>query len=215
MPVAHPVAPERITAVTSNFFFWQGLRWVPMGVALLAAALLHDLPSGVPKSLRSMLVIVVMTVAMIVSSATGRWYARVFGRVRGIPGQHARRTRTKWLVVYPALVIALIIDGVMRPPILLSGIAFAAAIEAYRRSTGGGRRHYVLASALFALLTFLPVAGITAPGFRSINLLFAVLGATYIIGGVLDHLELARILPNVADREGAPGDAMAGAGGAR
>lgn len=215
MPVARTATPERITAVTSNFFFWQGLRWVPMGVALLVAALLRDAPAGIPESWRSALVIVVMIAALAVSAATGRWYARVFGRVRGIPGQHARRTRTKWLVVYPALVLALVVDGVMRPPILFSGIAFAASIEAYRRSTGGGRRHYVIASALFALLTLLPFVGITAPGVSSLNLLFAVLGATYVIGGVLDHLELTRILPNVANRDETPGDAMAGAGGAR
>ena len=215
MLVARPATPDRITAVTSNFFFWQGLRWVPLGVALLVASLMRDWPASVPKSWRSAVVIVAMIIAVAVSSATGRWYARVFGRVRGIPGQHARRTRTKWLVVYPALVLALVIDGVMRPPILVSGIAFAGAIEAYRRSTGGGRRHYVIASAVFALLTFLPLVGITARGFSSLNLLFAVLGATYVIGGVLDHLELTRIMPNVTDGDERPGAAVAGVGGAR
>jgi hypothetical protein len=215
MPVARTATPDRIAAVTSNFFFWQGLRWVPLGFALLVASLMRDSPASVPKSWRSLLVIVAMIVAVAVSSATGRWYARVFGRVRGIPGQHTRRTRTKWLVVYPALVIALIIDGAARPPILFSGIAFAASIEAYRRSTGGGRRHYVIASAVFALLTFVPLMGFTARGFSSLTLLFAVLGATYVIGGVLDHLELTRILPNVASRDETPDDAMAGAGGAR
>jgi hypothetical protein len=215
MPVARTATPERITAVTSNFFFWQGLRWVPLGVALLVAALLRDSASGIPESWRSAIIIVVMLVAFAVSSATGRWYARVFGRVRGIPGQHARRTRTKWLVVYPALVLALLVDGMIRPPILFSGIAFAASIEAYRRSTGGGRRHYVIASAVFALLTFAPLAGIAPRGINSLTLLFGVLGATYVIGGVLDHFELTRILPNVANRDETPGDVMAGAGGAR
>src|SRR5690242_19776943 len=32
---------DRINAVTANFFFWQGLRWVPLGVALLVVAWSH------------------------------------------------------------------------------------------------------------------------------------------------------------------------------
>jgi len=47
----------------------------------------------------------------------------------------------KWLLVYPAMVAAMIFDAKLDTPIFLSGIVFGAAIEAYRRSTGGGRRH--------------------------------------------------------------------------
>jgi len=66
----------------------------------------------------------------------------------------------------------------------------------------------------FALLTFAPLVGITGRGIGALNLLFAVLGATYIVGGVLDHLELTRVLPNVPYTD-ETGDAMAGVGGAR
>ena len=32
-------APDlrRLHAVTDNFFFWQGLRWIPMGFALMVS----------------------------------------------------------------------------------------------------------------------------------------------------------------------------------
>jgi hypothetical protein len=40
------------------------------------------------------------------------------------------------------MVAAMIFDAKLDTPIFLSGIVFGAAIEAYRRSTGGGRRHY-------------------------------------------------------------------------
>ena len=207
-------ALDRINAVTANFFFWQGLRWVPMGIALLVVPLTYGASSPVPKSWQSPLLIVAMIAAFALSAVIGRWYARSFGRVRGIPGQHARRTRTKWLVVYPALLVALLIDGVAKPPVLVSGITFAAAIEAYRRSTGGGRAHYIIASVVFAALTFAPTLGLARPGAGAINLLIALLGTTYTIGGLLDHRELKRVFPDV-DEADPPHGAVAGLGSSR
>ena len=209
MPAPQTDALDRINAVTANFFFWQGLRWVPLGAALLVIAWSVAPGSLVPEAWETPLLIVSMTVALAASTMIGRWYARSFGRVRGIPGQHARRTRTKWLVVYPALVIALVIDGIWKPPVLVSGITFAAAIEAYRRSTGGGRLHYVIASIVFAVLTFAPTLGLATPGKSALDLLVGMLGAIYVIGGLLDHRELTRMFP---DTDSAPG-AVAGAGG--
>lgn len=214
MPDGTTATLERINAVTANFFFWQGLRWVPVGAALMVVTWSHSPGSPVPKSWDSPLAIATMGLAFAASAMVGRWYARSFGRVRGIPGQHARRTRTKWLVVYPALLIALVVDAIAKPPVLVSGIAFAAAIEAYRRSTGGGRVHYVLASVIFAALTFSPTLGLTTPGASTLNLLIAVLGATYTIGGVLDHRELTRVFPDVQDADTSHG-AAAGVGHSR
>lgn len=214
MPTREAAALDRINAVTANFFFWQGLRWVPVGIALLVTAWTYGASSPVPKSWQSPLLIVAMIAAFALSAVIGRWYARSFGRVRGIPGQHARRTRTKWLVVYPALLVALIIDGVAKPPVLVSGIAFAAAIEAYRRSTGGGRAHYIIASVVFAALTFAPTLSLATPGAAAINLLIGVLGATYTIGGLLDHRELMRVFPDVHDVD-PPHSAVAGVGSSR
>ena len=194
---------ERINAITANFFFWQGLRWVPLGAALLVVAWSVGPGSLLPKSWESPLLIASMTMAFGISTMIGRWYGRSFGRVRGIPGQHARRTRTKWLVVYPALVVALVIDLFVKPSVLISGIAFAAAIEAYRRSTGGGRLHYVVASIVFALLAFAPILGLATPGKNALDLLVGMLGATYVIGGLLDHRELTRIFPNTHSARGA------------
>ena len=31
---------DRVRAVTANFFFWQGLRWVPLGSILILSALI-------------------------------------------------------------------------------------------------------------------------------------------------------------------------------
>lgn len=214
MPTRETAVLDRINAVTANFFFWQGLRWIPLGVALLVAAWSSSHSSPVPESWRSTLFIATMTVALVVSAMIGRWYGRSFGRVRGIPGQHARRTRTKWLVVYPALVVALLVDMIAKPPVLVTGITFAAAIEAYRRSTGGGRRHYIIASIAFAALTFAPTLRLATPGVNALNLLVALLGVCYTIGGLLDHRELKRLFPDPNDTD-TPRGAVAGVGGAR
>lgn len=214
MPTRETPALDRINAITANFFFWQGLRWVPLGVAMLVVAWSHGPSSPVPKSRESSLAIATMGLAFLASAMLGPWYARSFGRARGIPGRHARRTRTKWLVVYPALLIALVVDAVAKPPVLVSGIAFAAAIEAYRRSTGGGRAHYIIASVVFAALTFAPSLGLATPGVGALNLLIGVLGATYAIGGLLDHLELKRVFPDVQDGDTLP-SVVAGAEGSR
>jgi len=214
MTARQTAALDRINAVTANFFFWQGLRWVPLGIALLVVAWSYGPGSPVPKSWVSALFVATMVLALSASAMVGRWYARSFGRVRGIPGQHARRTRTKWLVVYPALLIALLVDGIAKPSVLVSGITFAVAIEAYRRSTGGGRAHYIVASIAFAALTFAPTLGLAKPGAGGLNLLIAVLGATYTIGGLLDHRELTHVFPDVHDSD-APHGAVAGAGSSR
>ena len=103
----------------------------------------------------------------------------------------------------------------MKPPVLLSGLAFAAAIEAYRRSAGSGRRHYIVASVLFALGAFAPLVHIARPGPYALNLLLALLGATYVVGGVLDHFELKRILPDLTDGDASTPDAIAGIGAPR
>ena len=195
MSTLSPHAVQRVHDVTANFFFWQGLRWVPMGVALLAVAWGLGPGTPVPDAWQTPLLLAPMAGSLGLSSMAGRWYARSYGRVRARPGMHARRTRTKWLVVYPLVAAALIVDAVWKLPVLTSGLAFAGAIEAYRRSTGGGRRHYIVASALFIAIAFVPVAGLVTPGAPALNWVVALLGATYVVGGVLDHFELRRVLP--------------------
>lgn len=197
---------ERVRAITANFFFWQGLRWVPMGAALLLVAWVLSPAAAVPEAWQSPILIGAMVAALAISGVAGRWYGRAYGRVRARPGMHVRRSRIKWLLVYPVLLGAFIVDALLRPPVLVSALAFAGAIEAYRRSTGGGRRHYLVASAVFAVSTFAPTFGVVHLGASAVNMVIALLGATYAIGGILDHLELRRTLPLSADAGEADGD---------
>ena len=193
---------RQIHDVTDNFFFWQGLRWIPMGAALLgsAAALSPDLP--VPNALREWIAIALFVVALWLStSVLGRYYARHFGRVRSDPSRHVTRTSVKWLVVYPGIIVAMLIDARLAPPVVVSSLAFAMAIEAYRRSTGRGRGHYIVAAIGLVAFSVLPLFGVLQAGKHALTPLIGIVGLIYIVGGVLDHRELVRILSPIQGEE--------------
>jgi hypothetical protein len=191
---------RRIRDVTDNFFFWQGLRWVPMGVAMLGYAAAYSPRVPIPPSLRVWIGLPTFALALWLSSSVlGRYYGRHFGRVRGDASRHVVRTTIKWVVVYPAIAVALLVDARIGPPVIVSGFAFAIAIEAYRQSTGGGREHYIVASLGLVAFSVLPLFGLLSPGKPILASLLGVLGFIYIVGGVLDHRELVRILTPIPE----------------
>jgi hypothetical protein len=85
---------------------------------------------------------------------------------------------------------ALLIDNLLEPPVLVSGFAFGVAIVAYVRSTGGGRVHYWAAAALLVATSVASAFGLAPTGREATALVFILLGAIYVVGGVLDHFEL-------------------------
>lgn len=188
---------DRIRGVTANYFFWQGLRLLPGGLIMVIAGLLSSDWWPFTGWVEDALLVGVLLAALGVSLAIGRYYRRVFGQVQVIPAQHARRNAIKWFVFYPAMLASLLIDAFSRVPFLTSGIVWGAAIAAFWWSTGRGRYHYLVAASVLVLLTFLPTLGMVAPGRTMVSLFFIVLGGIYIVGGVLDHLELRRLLPPV------------------
>ena len=186
---------RRLHAVTDNFFFWQGLRWIPMGVALMVCSIAMMPGFPLPKNIRPWIGIPFIVVALWLStSVLGRYYARNFGRVRMDLERHTTRTSVKWLVVYPAILGSMLVDGIWKPPVLLSAIAFALAVEAYRESTGGGRTHYIFAALTLGIFSLFPALGVIPTGVVALAGVIALTGAIYVVGGLLDHRELVRIL---------------------
>lgn len=180
--------------VTANYFFWQGLRWVPMGFALLIVALSYATWWPITGPWKEGFMFLVLIAAVLVSNTIGSYYARSFGDVRGIPGMHARRETLKWLLFYPMMGFSLIVDGVFKPPVFVSGPVWAAGLLGYWFSTGRGRPHYLFAAAVFVVLTFFPTLGLVAPGPDMLQVFLIVLGVIFIVGGILDHFELTRLL---------------------
>lgn len=198
MKVSEAARLERIRGVTANYFFWQGLRWVPGGFIMLIAGLLWSDWWPFTGLVEDVVLIGALLAVLSASVAIGRYYRKVFGRVSGVPGQHALRNALKWFVFYPAMLASLLIDGLTRIPFFVSGIVWGVAIVAYWWSTGRGRHHYLVAAAGLFVLAFLPTLEVVASGEPILSLFFVVLGGIYMVGGVLDHLELRRLLPPIA-----------------
>lgn len=187
---------QRIVDVTANFFFWQGLRWAALGVALVAGIVVAQQFATARES-RVLVLVGSLALGLVLSALAGRYYARAYGRVRALPDLAARRERLKWNVVYPLMLLSLIVDAMWKGPVLLSGPIWAAAIVAYRNSTGRGRSHYFVIAAVVATTFILPL--FIEPGRATVSFFFIVVGAAYAIGGLLDHLELRRILRPVVE----------------
>src|ERR1044071_1185460 len=114
---------HQVRAVTANYFFWQGLRLVPMGAALVLVAATLTPAVALPAGVRTSSALALLLLALWLStSVLGGYYRRTFGDVQDDPGQHTRRSRIKWLVVYPAVMISMIVDMKLAPPIIVSGI---------------------------------------------------------------------------------------------
>jgi len=190
-------------AVTENFFLWQGLRLVPFGVMGIFYAIQLAEPAWWPlRGLSNELILVaVLALACTAFSRIGRYYDRNFGKVRGIPGRHARRDAVKWWIAYPAMGASLFVDGLLKPRIFVSGLVWGAAVVAYWASTGRGRRHYLAIAALFFALAGLPALGLVEAGKPMLSLFTGLLGGIYVLAGILDHLELVRIVRPVREEE--------------
>jgi hypothetical protein len=191
---------RRIHDVTDNFFFWQGLRWIPLGTAMLAYAFMRSVDFSTASDAREWIALSLFALALWLStSVLGRYYARHFGCVRGDASRHVVRTSVKWFLVYPAIVVAMLVDLELVPPLIVSGLAYALAIEAYRQSTGGGRAHYTAFAIGLVAFSILPLFGAAPVGRSGLTPLIGIIGLIYIVGGVLDHRELVRVLAPIEE----------------
>ena len=184
---------ERVRAVTDNFFFWQGRRFIALGPVLIVAGFIAN--ARLDERLANGLLIAAIVLALIVSALVGRRYRAEFGSVRPIPGAHALRSRIKWLLVYPAMFASLMLDSLYSAalPVFLSGFVWAVGLVLYRKSTGEGRVHYLTLAACLAGLGLVPLA--TAMTSRDmVAVMMLVLGAGYTAAVLLDDDEMRAVM---------------------
>ncbi len=189
---------ERVRAVTDNFFFWQGRRFIALGPVLMVGAFTAN-ASWLDEAVANGVLVAAIVVAMAISVLIGRRYREEFGSVRPLPGAHATRSRIKWLLVYPAMFGSLAADISLsgRLPFFLSGFVWAAGILLYRRSTGEGRVHYLTLAACLAGLGLAPLA--TAIATRDlVSVMMLVLGAGYTAAVLLDDDEMRAVMKGPA-----------------
>jgi hypothetical protein len=185
---------QRVRDVTANYFFWQGLRWVLLGLLIVIFALRHTPWWPLDGNWNEVVLSAAVVAVIIVSPLIGRYYRRTYGEVRDAPEAHRRREMVKWFFVYPAMFGSLGIDLTYKPVFFATGPVWAAGILAYWWSTGRGRRHYLLAALSMGALGFVQLYGLVEPGKQMLSFFSLVLGAIYIFGGLLDHLELRQLL---------------------
>ena len=148
-----------------------------------------------------MLLVAALVLALAAFSWIGGYYDRSFGVVRGIRNRHERRDAIKWWVAYPAMAASVAVDGLVQPPLFVSGLVWGAATVAFWASTGRGRKHYLAIAAVLFGLAWVPLLGLVDVGKPMLCLFTGVLGGAYILAGVLDHLELVRLLRPVRNGE--------------
>ena len=184
---------ERVRAVTDNFFFWQGRRFIALGPVLIVAGFIAN--ARLDERLSKGLLIATVALALIVSVHVGRRYRAEFGSVRPIPGAHALRSRIKWLLVYPAMFASLLLDSLYSAslPVFLSGFVWAVGLVLYRKSTGGGRVHYLTLAACLAGLGLVPLAT-AITGRDMVAVMMLVLGAGYTAAVLLDDDEMRAVM---------------------
>ena len=165
-----------------HMWYWQGLRWAPGGLLLLATAIVATV--SMPWPVRWLAWVVAVVVSARLHSLAGRYYARHFPYIR--PG----RLTNSGLIASGALIAALVGDVVWTPPVLVTTITGAAVLLGYGLATGGGRPHHVGGMVLLMALAPLPAVGlIDGARHRVLVWLFAC-GVLYPVLAVLDHREL-------------------------
>ena len=206
MHTMNPDELERIRSVTANYFFWQGLRWVPLGLVIMAFGLRHTPWWPLAGPWEDLFLLALVALVMAACPLIGRYYWRTFGQVRDDAEAHRHCEATKWFLVYPLMISSLVVDMVFKPALLVTGPVWAAGILAYWRSTGRGRPHYLVASLCMLALSAVQWSGLVEPGRRMFSVFGLTLGAVYIVCGLLDHRELCRVLRPV--KEGQDGAAL-------
>jgi hypothetical protein len=166
-----------------HLWYWQGLRWAPGGLLLLATAAAATAPLPAPVRWVGWLVAAVGAARL--HGLAGRYYARWLPDLR--PGART----AGGLTASAALIAGLVVDARLTPPVLVTAVVGAAMLLGYGFATGGGRPHHVVGVALLGALAPLPAVGLVESGRARVLLWLVACGVLYPVLAVLDHRELA------------------------
>ena len=173
-----------VARLTDHFERWQGLRWLPLSLAALLAAILVNTS---PSSTRFFPVAVVGASVLVVAE---RWisgyYERTFGRVREVRAKRIRHGVLRYAGIVPAAVAA-VADVYLHPAVLLSGLVIGAAFLVFWTVSGRGRWHWPVLATAPIIASFAPVTGLVPPGRTALAVLLVITAAAELVGGVLDH----------------------------
>jgi hypothetical protein len=200
---------EQARRIVGHFDALQGLRLVPLGIALLcmgaAEAAFPLNRDGVRAHLSILLwllagVVVAFALAILICTRISAWYRRQYGSVE--PTAHQRRM-AGLIGGFATLLIALPlnVEGALRGyfdegwPVNISLLALSLGIVAYWWYLGRYARHYLVLAGVGLALGLASIAGLPPPTWawhlRETTIYFALAS---IIAGLLDHRMLSRNL---------------------
>ena len=187
---------RRVRYVTINYASLQGLKMVPLGLWLWLWAAGEAGWWPWRNGWNPLLGLLALPPALVLRLVVGAYYARVFGRVRSTSQRMGRTLFTGAMLIvvgFPWLLISGCADAGLQPPVSVLGLT-AAGLLALWCSTGRLHRQYLVAAALIAVVSLLPLLRIISRDRLFGGVLCATFGTVLVVGGVLDHLRLARSL---------------------
>jgi len=191
MSPADTVSLHDIHDLTTNYSDRQGLRVVPMGLALIMQT--------IPQVPTSFFGIDVMLIALAIGLggyfAIGKYYRRRFGTVEEVEGDSAYLFAGYLVLVMFIFFVGMAVDLTAHPPVFVSGLLVAAFLSATAWRSRAIRGEYLTIGVVLALLSLLPLIGLAPPAVgRAYGFWF---GFMLILAGVRDHLSFIRFFPSV------------------
>lgn len=189
---------RRIRYIAENFDELLGLRSVLAGLIMLAAlpAIVGTLNLG----------LIFLSVAVFVGlialwPIVESYYERNFGRIRPALGKSHRR-RTFGMSVALLYITLALVDILLHPTIILTGLGMAVALIISWWLERPFRVYYLVASVLITGVALLPLVGLL-PDERSLQftsaMVLAVTGLFLVLRGILDHLFLVRSMKSLPE----------------
>jgi hypothetical protein len=186
MSAAGALPLRDIQDLTANYSDRQGLRIVPMALAVMAQAFPRYIPSFF--GLDTMLVAIAISLGGYF--LIGRYYRNRFGTVEEIADDKPILFFGGLVLIMFALIIAFIVDVAAKPPVFVSGLLVAAWLIATAWPSRQIRGQYLSIGLVLALASLAPLAGEPLP---SVGRIYGfAFGCMLLLAGVRDHLAFIR-----------------------
>jgi hypothetical protein len=180
---------SQIQELTGNYSDRQGLRVIPMALAVMVQAFPRWYPAKI-LGVDSMLV--ALAAGFVGYWLIGLYYRRRFGSVEELPYE-GTPLATQLGIVFIAFIVSITIDLALHPRVFLSGLVIAAWLAIAAWPSRRLRREYSSIAFVLALLSLAPLAGVplAAVG-RGYGFSFGVM---LLIAGLRDHFAFVSVFP--------------------
>jgi hypothetical protein len=180
---------EDIRDLAANYSDRQGLRIVPMGLAIM----IQGFPKALPETIFGLdSQLVALAIGFLGYWLIGRYYEHRFGRVEEIPTPGVPIAGHIVLLVL-GFMATMMIDALKRPPVFVSGLLIAVWLVITAWPSRRIRGEYLAIGVVLALLSLMQLAGVSQGAVaRACGVWF---GVGLVVAGIRDHLSFTRFFP--------------------